>query len=192
MRRSHLAETRVLYDEQRDRVIYSSGRKPHPKFKANFRQFEAPDFVAAVCGFLPDTYRHESIAYGEYSDAARGKRARDDRSPGLAVQPVRKSRARAAWRELMKRIFALDPLRCACGALLRLVAVITRRSVIERILRHLGLWPPPRREPKRRPRPPPRPAPGEPPAQAPDETSQIPLWWDDDEAYSQVPSDWDA
>ena len=62
--------------DSRPRVIYSSGKAPHPGFKANFRVFEARDFVAEVTGFVPDPYRHESIAYGEYSNAVRGRRRR--------------------------------------------------------------------------------------------------------------------
>ena len=62
VRRTHVAESRVRYDEQKDQVIYSSGKRPHPGFKANFRVFEAQDFIASLCGFLPDPKRHESIS----------------------------------------------------------------------------------------------------------------------------------
>ena len=44
------------------------------------------------------------------------------------------------WAELMRRSFALDVLACPrCGGRLRLIALIEEASVIERILRHLGL-----------------------------------------------------
>ena len=43
------------------------------------------------------------------------------------------------WAELMRRSYGLDVLACPrCGGRLRLVALIDDRSVIERILRHLG------------------------------------------------------
>jgi hypothetical protein len=48
----------------------------------------------------------------------------------------------------MKRVFAADVLVCSrCGGEMRLVAVIEAPAVIEKILRHLGLWQrgPPRR-----------------------------------------------
>jgi hypothetical protein len=44
------------------------------------------------------------------------------------------------WAELMRRTFGLDVLACpGCGGRLRLMAVIAQASVVERILRHLGL-----------------------------------------------------
>jgi hypothetical protein len=53
--------------------------------------------------------------------------------------PVRARRLR--WADLMKRVFAADVLVCSrCGGELRLVAVIEAPTVIEKILRHLGLW----------------------------------------------------
>ena len=91
--------------------------------------------------------------------------------------------------ELLKRIYEADPLRCPCGTLKR-IALITDPKVIKKILLHLGRWPPPYRPPKQ-PRPPPRreetpPSPDPPLSEA--EASQLPLWWDQDEAFSQHPS----
>jgi hypothetical protein len=44
------------------------------------------------------------------------------------------------WAELMRRTFGLDVLACPrCGGRLRLVALIENASVVQRILRHLGL-----------------------------------------------------
>ena len=191
VRRLHLAESRILYNEDRAEVIFSSGKKPHPGFKGNFRIFKAPDFVAAVAGFLPQPYQHESLAYGEYSNAVRGlrKRRRNRKTPltddELRLLPPDKQLWLSSWRELVKRIYEVDPLRCSCGGEMRIVSLITNHAVIARILNHQGLWPPPQRRPKPRSPPPPEPPPGP----QPDETSQVPLWWDDDEAYSQVPHD---
>jgi hypothetical protein len=45
-----------------------------------------------------------------------------------------------AWADLLRRTFELDILACSeCGGRLRLLATITQRAVIERILAHLGL-----------------------------------------------------
>ena len=107
-----------------------------------------------MCGFIPDRYRHETVTYGEYSNVVRGKRRKAGLTPGLALRSAPPARARAVWRELLRAIYATDPLACACGGVLRPIAVLTDPAVIERILRHLGRWPPPRRAP-RPPRPPP-------------------------------------
>ena len=186
VRRLHFADARIVYDEVHDRVIYSSGRSPHPKFKANFRVFAARDFIAHVVGFIPDPWRHESIAYGEYANAVRGRRRQtvEPGAPELVTPPLR--RVRSAWRDLIRRIYEVDPLVCPCGGPMWIVAFVTERAVIERILRHLGLWPPRIRPPKLRRAdvptraPPPRAPAGE------DDVSQVPPWWDNDAAVSQV------
>ena len=63
-------------------------------------------------------------------------------------------------------------------------------KVIKKILLHLGRWPPPYRPPKQPRPPPPRreetlSVPDPPLSEA--EASQLPLWWDQDEAFSQLP-----
>ena len=190
VRRTHLSESRVRYDEERDQVIYSSGKQPHPTFKANFRIFEARDFVAAVCGFLPDSKRHESLAYGEYANVVRGKRAKADSLPPLSEERPLPLRLKAAWREMLRHIYEVDPLLCPCGGKLKGIALILDPAVIQKFLRHLGRWPPPRRPPKpsRAPPPPPprRAEPQEPPLSEA-EGSQLPLWEDKDEIWSQLP-----
>jgi hypothetical protein len=52
---------------------------------------------------------------------------------------------------LFKRVFDIDMERCACGGKLKLIAVIEKQAVIEKILLHIGLdAQPPPREPARR------------------------------------------
>jgi len=47
----------------------------------------------------------------------------------------------AKWRELIKKVWEADPLLCPkCSRKMRIVALSDDRNVIERILRHLGLW----------------------------------------------------
>lgn len=151
VRRSHLAESRVIYDETGGRVIYRSEKGVHPGFKANFRLFGAVDFVAEVCGLIPEAWRHETVAYGEYANVVRGRRKgpRADREIEILNPDARY--VRKAWRHLIKHIYEVDPLLCACGREMRIVSIIDQPPVIERILRHLGLWPPPKRPPKPRP-----------------------------------------
>jgi hypothetical protein len=45
------------------------------------------------------------------------------------------------WRELIKKVWEADPLRCLKSSReMRIVSLIDEEDVIERILRHLGLW----------------------------------------------------
>ncbi len=42
----------------------------------SFRMFDAVDFVAELCGWIPDKWRRETIASGGYANVVRGNRAR--------------------------------------------------------------------------------------------------------------------
>ena len=63
-----------------------------------------------------------------------------DTAPQPVAEPVPLAlrEARRRWAELLRQIFEVDPLRCpACGAEMRIVAFITQRAVIDRMLDHL-------------------------------------------------------
>ena len=148
-RRPHLAASKVIYDEVGDRVVFRSQGGVHPGFKANFRIFPAQDFVAEVCGLIPPAWKHETISYGEYANVIRGRRksAETPDDEVTLVEPATK-RIHAAWRDLIKHIYEVDPLACPrCGEEMRIVSIIEQRDVIQRILTHLGVWPPPVRPP---------------------------------------------
>ena len=58
---------------------------------------------------------------------------------------------RMTWARLLKRVFDIDVERCQCGGKLKLIAVIEEPTVIEKILKHIGLDPqPPPRAPARK------------------------------------------
>jgi hypothetical protein len=63
---------------------------------------------------------------------------------GHGIAPAAKGSARGCghhpWAELLKRVFAVDVLRCPdCGGRRRIIASITQGSVIRAILATLGL-----------------------------------------------------
>jgi hypothetical protein len=73
--------------------------------------------------------------------------AEEAKGAGLGVQVIDVSEHKprripsAKWRELIKKVWEADPLLCPkCQKEMRIVALIDDREVIERILRHLGLW----------------------------------------------------
>ena len=63
-------------------------------------------------------------------------------------------KTRLTWAALIKAVYEADPLKCPkCGGTMRIVSFIgkaTQQSVVERILRHCGLWKeaPPRAPPE--------------------------------------------
>jgi len=82
-----------------------------------------------------------------YSNKTRGQTAQRQSSTEAAVLPVAPSptsrEARKGWAALIKQVYEADPLTCPkCGATMRMVAFIERHqtAVIEKILRHCGLW----------------------------------------------------
>ena len=79
-----------------------------------------------------------SIGGGGDSPAQASRAGSSSRAPPEGVGYVRPRHF--AWADLLRRTFAVDVLDCPqCGGRLRLLATITQRDVIERILTHLGL-----------------------------------------------------
>ncbi len=142
--------------------------------KRNFQILSPLDFLAEFTQHIPPTGAHLIRYYGWYSNKARGQRRKRQpaaeaaalglalRSPlgaGLPAPPLSgpqvsaepPGRASQSWAMLIKRVYEVDPLACPkCGAAMKVVAFIEppQADVIERILRHCGLWnPPPPRAP---------------------------------------------
>ena len=93
---------------------------------------------SAIVPVAPEREGGESCAHGDASDP---------------VDPDERERA-SRWARLMKRVFDVDVLVCDhCGGPRRIIAFVTERRVVQRILGHLGL---PTEPPAIRPaRPPP-------------------------------------
>jgi hypothetical protein len=131
-------------------VIYRSGM--NEKIHRNFEVFSPCDFIAAITQHIPDKSFQLVRYYGWYSNKMRGRR--DKRvaeeagaASGTAITIIDVSEYKprrlpsAKWRELIKKVWEADPLSCPrCANEMRIVALLDDRTVIERILRHLGLW----------------------------------------------------
>jgi hypothetical protein len=75
--------------------------------------------------------------------------------PGVPPPPPAKLPSRR-WRDLILRVWHVDPLRCpVCQNPMRVIAVIDDSRAVEKILRQLGAWrdPPPRLPPQAVPGP---------------------------------------
>jgi len=60
--------------------------------------------------------------------------------PELTASTDQPQHKRRQWADLMRRAFGYDLLRCPnCGGTMRLLACILERTVIRKILTHLGL-----------------------------------------------------
>jgi hypothetical protein len=107
---------------------------------------DAIEFLARVTAHIPNKHQVMTRYYGWYANRSRGERQTADHgNRGEAEVPIAErerlplSEARLRWAELLRRIFEVDPLRCPrCAAEMRIVAFITERAVIDRILAHLA------------------------------------------------------
>jgi hypothetical protein len=145
----------------------------------NFQVLSPLDFLAEFRApsrsdgrHIPPKGAHLVRYYGWYSNKARGMRRKAAASnlpspvlgrgaggegmvagEGMAAGEGITRRASQTWAMLIKRVYEIDPLECAkCGGQMKVVAFIEppQPDVIERILKHCGLWQAPRPPPRGR------------------------------------------
>jgi hypothetical protein len=108
--------------------------------------FNPLDFLAKLAVLVPWPHKNIIVYHGVLSPHARLRQRviAYGREP-LAAEPVDGATAapkhkRRQWSELMRRAFGYDLLDCSqCGGKMVLLACITQRAVIAKVLRHLGL-----------------------------------------------------
>jgi hypothetical protein len=153
--RASFSQERMLYIPAHDspdgtaKVIYTS------KDAKTSKTFDALDWLAQLVTHIPNRGEQMVRYYGFYSNRARGDRkkmGKDDELPALMAPEVSSTQLRRSWARLIQKIYHLDPLICPkCRAEMKIIAFIDAGDVIEKILRHLGLWqthnhdPPPRK-----------------------------------------------
>jgi len=116
--------------------------------KRNFQVMGPLDFIAEFTQHIPPKGSHLIRYYGFYSNKARGMREKPEAAQQAAAGPSEASstparRCSQTWAMLIKRVYEVDPLACPkCGGLMKVVAFIEppQAEVIEKILRHCGLW----------------------------------------------------
>ena len=121
------------------------------------------EFIYRIQKHIPDKGEVMIRYYGFYSNAGRGKRNRHtgecSHNKKVPVPlgedfPARKE-LRKRWAALIQKVYEVDPLCCPrCGSTMRIIAYSDQWEVILRILKHLNLWPPPKREPAQQRAPP--------------------------------------
>jgi len=142
--RNPFSVEKMTLESPTDTVIYRS--RLNAKINRNFEVFTPTDFLAAITQHIPDKGAQMVRYYGWYSNKMRGVRHRGSPSdlvphrPGLSPPPPLKLPSKR-WRDLILRVWHVDPLRCpVCQNPMRVIAVIDDPRVVEKILRHLGAW----------------------------------------------------
>jgi hypothetical protein len=142
---------RLTYRSGAQTVIYQT---PHtPITGGNFITMDSKEFIVRLLCLVP--HRHQTlIRY--YGAASSTWRRRSTDAPAIAEtdtadavpEPPPSNRQRSAWARMIHRVYGVDPLTCGrCGSAMEIIALITDDDVVERILKHLNLWDPPRRSP---------------------------------------------
>jgi len=140
-----------------DEVLhFPKGRGDDPG-SAKPERIDSMEYVARVLAQIPPPRKHLVRYHGRYSNAARGKRRRDqvtlvdsDTTQPQAAPPAANAAVRKCWADLLRRVYEIDSLVCPrCAGTIWVVGFITHPETIKRILDRL------RRPSQPRPRPPP-------------------------------------
>jgi hypothetical protein len=112
----------------------------------NILRFTPEAFIRRIAWLVPRPRQHEITYCGLFAANAKDRakvvrvathRKRSKKHPSHnAAAPTSTMR----WQELLKRTFAIDLQKCdLCGGRVRIIAAITERALIAKILSHLGL-----------------------------------------------------
>jgi hypothetical protein len=178
----NLARTIVRACFSQERMIYIPAKRSSDavakviytaKDGRSRKTFDALDWLAQLVLHIPDRYTQTVRYYGYYSNKSRGMRKKvqmDDQIPSIVPSQMSSTQFRRNWARLIQRIYEVDPLLCPkCQGAMRIISFIEDESLIQKILKHLGI--------QTRNHDPPTPAP-----------SHIPeLTYDD--SYCQIPPD---
>ena len=132
-----LALGRLSFDEDQGKVIYRYGKADDDRVEMDYL-----DFIARVSTHIPDKGQVMIRYYGLYSNAHRGKEKKRGRAASAlpVLEPPPPGKASPGWRELIRKVYEVDPLTCpACAAQMKVIAFITAYPVIDKIIRHLGI-----------------------------------------------------
>jgi len=152
--KSPLSLERLHYDETSCRVTYGSKKRGHE------RSMSALDFLAELTVHVLSRGQHQALYYGRCSNRSRGMRCHEQQATeppldrgetedsDIDCNPTFTQRRRAfrlRWATLLQRVWGVDVMACPrCASRMTVVAGISDLHVVERILRHLGLFDQPR------------------------------------------------
>ena len=140
--RNPVALERLTYDRAAKAVTYRSDKSEGPT--AGTETVDPLEFLARVLVHIPGKGQVTTRYDGWYANRPRGMRRQAEPAeaatpPAIVPEPrLAPTEASRRWAALLQQIFEVDPLACpTCHGAMRIVAFITRRSVIDQILAHL-------------------------------------------------------
>lgn len=148
--RASFSQERMTYVREQATVVYQS------KNGKTTKTFDALEWIAAMCSHVPNRGEQMVRYYGYYSNVSRGRRKKEnsyDIIPHIIEGGKLSPAQRKSWARLIQKIYEVDPLTCPkCRGSMKIIAFIEQAEVIQKILKHVGLWdaqkrPPPRAGP---------------------------------------------
>jgi hypothetical protein len=142
--------TRLTYQSGADTVIYNT---PHtPITGGTFITMDAKEFIVRLLCLVAKPYETLIRYYGAASSTWR-RRSTDtpvitetETDQAVPPDPPPSGGQRSSWARMIGRVYGVDPLTCSrCGSTMEIIAFITDGEVVQRILKHLNRWDPPRR-----------------------------------------------
>jgi len=148
-------------------VIYRTGKSSCLRFpehsdeqlkagmSRNFQVFEPLEFLAEVTQHIPEKGQHQILYFGFYSNKQRGMRKKKKNAEVVEDKTICSvcevdeidsefaKKRRMTWAALIKSVYEVDPLECPnCGGQMILISFIEKcqADVIEKILKHCGMW----------------------------------------------------
>lgn len=136
--RASFSRERITYVPAQAKAVYKS--KDGKEEKA----FDALNWLAAQCSHVPNK-GEKMVRYDSYySNVCRGRhrKAGQDTLIPCTLQVDEDLKAyRKNWARLIQKIYEVDPLSCPrCQGPMRIISFIKDDEIIEKILKHLGLW----------------------------------------------------
>jgi len=136
--RASFSQERMTYLRDESKVIYKAKKGGETK------NFDALEWLAAMCSHVPNRGEQMVRYYGYYSNVCRGNRQQENRDNEIPciIEPDETSPAkRKEWARLIQKIYEVDPLICPkCKGAMKIISFIDQPEVIKAILRHLNLW----------------------------------------------------
>jgi len=136
--RASFSQERMTYIPEESKVIYQSKDGKEEKI------FDALEWLVAMCSHVPNKGEQMVRYYGFYSNVSRGKRKKQGQDwliPCMLGADGSSKAYRKNWARLIQKIYETDPLCCPkCSGQMRILSFIEDEQVIEKILKHLGLW----------------------------------------------------
>lgn len=137
-RQAFFSQVRMTYLQEESKVLY------HSKDGKMEKTFDALEWLAAITLHVPNKGELMVRYYVYYSNVSQGKRKKqdqDERIPCILEPEGSSKEYRKNWARLIQKIYEVDPLMCPkCQGRMKIIGFIEDEEVIEKTLKHLGLW----------------------------------------------------